>query len=337
MTEVKITGSEPAGVVSPGKNIDNLAIQSHEKYIAAGTSENTRKTYRSAARQFENWGGRLPTDSQTVLKYLIDNSERLNVRTLSLHLTAISKWHTYQGFSDPTNDRVVRKTLDGMKRIHGKPKRKAKALTLENILSMLTYLEQQDDDLKNKRDIALILICYFGAFRRSELVALKTEYLQWEAEGVVFTMPRSKTDQTGEGMTRVIPYGSGDICAVRALRCWLNTANITSGPLFRSINRWGKLGGKPLRPATVNDIVKSLGKDCGFDFVPELSSHSFRRGLSTSAARENLSFEQIKKQGGWKSDTTVRGYIDEGRQFKDNVAGFLIDELDRVRKARGTA
>jgi integrase len=337
MTEINMKGSEPAAVASTGKNIDHISFQSHEKYITAGTSENTRKTYRSAVRQFENWGGRLPTDSQTVLKYLLDNSVKLNVRTLSLHLTAISKWHTYQGFSDPTYDPVIRKTLEGMKRIHGKPRRKAKALSLENILSMLTYLEQQDEGLKTKRDIALVLTCYFGAFRRSELVAFKTEDVKWESEGVVFTMPRSKTDQTGEGMTRVIPYSLGDICAVRALRCWLTSANISSGPLFRSINRWGKVGAKSLRPATVNDIVKSLGNSCGFDFVPELSSHSFRRGLSTSAARENLSFEQIKKQGGWKSDATVWGYIDEGRQFQDNVAGHLIDLLGRVYKSRSAS
>jgi integrase len=87
---------------------------------------------------------------------------------------------------------------------------------------------------------------------------------------------------------------------------------------------------KPLNPSSVNDILKSLARECGFDFIAELSSHSFRRGLSTSAAREKVSFELIKKQGGWKSDATVWEYIEEGQQFTDNAALTLMEKMDKL-------
>lgn len=85
-----------------------------------------------------------------------------------------------------------------------------------------------------------------------------------------------------------------------------------------------------MSPGSINDLLKTIGKACNFDFVPDLSSHSLRRGLATSSARENVDFETIKKQGGWKSDATVWGYIDEGRLFTDNVTHTLIDRISEL-------
>ncbi len=65
-------------------------------------------------------------------------------------------------------------------------------------------------------------------------------------------------------------------------------------------------------------------------YVPDLSSHSFRRGLSTSAARERVDFELIKKQGGWKNDATVWEYIEEGQQFLNNVSLVLMEKMDAL-------
>lgn len=307
-----------------------LSLPRHRQYLRAATADNTRTTYRSAVRQFERWGGRLPTDREALIRYLLAHAETRNPRTLDLHLTALSQWHRYQGFADPTQDPTVRKTLNGIRRLHGKPKQKAMALRLEHLARMLRWLHQQPDSLKQRRDRALLQVGFFGAFRRSELVAIQVEDLVWEPEGLILRLPRSKTDQHGEGRDRVVPYGDGTICAVRALEAWLDAAAITAGPVFRPINRWGTVQNRALRPAAINDVLKGLGEACGFDFAAQLSSHSFRRGLSTSAARENLEFELIKKQGGWKHDAVVREYIDEGRRFADNVATALLTELDQL-------
>src|SRR5690606_14821987 len=98
----------------------NLAARTEpealHQYIQAATSDNTRKAYRSAIRQFEKWGGRLPSDRNIVVRYLLARAETLNSRTLDLHLTAIRQWHHYLGIIDPIRDPLVRKTIDGIRR-----------------------------------------------------------------------------------------------------------------------------------------------------------------------------------------------------------------------------
>lgn len=296
-------------------------------YLQAATSENTRKAYRSAIRQFEKWGGRLPTDRDTVVRYLLSRAESLNSRTLDLHLTAIGQWHHYQGITDPVHNPLVRKTMEGIRRSHGQPKRKAKALRLEHIAQMVNYLRQLPDSKKKHRDIALVLTGFFGAFRRSELTAIQVSDLMWEPEGLIIRLPRSKTDQEAMGLARALPFGAPGCCPATAIKDWMAVASVDEGPLFRPVNRWDQVQAKPLNPGAVNDLLKTLGTACQFEFVPELSSHSFRRGLSTSAARERVDFELIKKQGGWKSDATVWEYIEEGQQLSDNATVILMDKM----------
>ncbi len=298
------------------------------QYIQAATSDNTRKAYRSAIRQFEKWGGRLPSERNVIVRYLLARADSLNPRTLDLHLTAISQWHHYQGIADPVRDPLVRKTMEGIRRTHGQPKRKAKALRLEHIAQMVNWLRLLPDSKKKRRDIALVLTGFFGAFRRSELVAIQVNDLVWEPEGLIIRLPRSKTDQQATGLVRALPFAGHPVCCpATAIKKWLEIADITTGPLFRPVNRWDQVQTKHLNPGAVNDLLKTLGGACQFDFVPELSSHSFRRGLSTSAGREKVDFELIKKQGGWKSDATVWEYIEEGQQLSDNATVILMEKM----------
>jgi len=302
----------------------------HQQYLEAATSYNTRKTYRSAIRHFERWGGLLPTDKETIMRYLLEHADYLNPRTLDVRITALSQWHQYQSFNDPCQNPSVRKTLKGIRRTHGKPKQKAKALRLEDLATLLNYLNEQPNSNKKFRNLALIQIGFFGAFRRSELVNITVDDLTWEPEGIIIKLPQSKTDQDGDGLLRAIPKGNGVTCPVTALSNWLEKAKITSGSVFRPINRWDNIKNKPLNAGAINDLLKLLTKACDFDFASELSSHSFRRGLSSSAAREDVDFNLIKKQGGWKSDATVWEYIDEGRLFENNAALSLLDKIETL-------
>jgi hypothetical protein len=91
------------------------------------------------------------------VRYLLARAESLNSRTLDLHLTAISQWHHYQGVTDPVREPLVRKTMKGIRRTHGKPKRKAKALRLEHIAQMMNYLRHLPESIKKSRDTAIVL------------------------------------------------------------------------------------------------------------------------------------------------------------------------------------
>jgi len=199
---------------------------------------------------------------------------------------------------------------------------------LEAIVSKLAALGTN----KALRDSALLQLGFFGGFRRSELVRLTVEDVRWEPQGMVITLPRSKTDQLGEGIVKAIPFGDGVCCPATALRAWLAAAHIRTGPLLRTVNQWGHVGAKGLHASSINTILEACARLAALDYVPELSSHSLRRGMATSAHRAGADFQAIKRQGGWRHDGTVHGYIEEAGRFEENAAGSL---LKGKRKAAG--
>ncbi|GAA4011769.1 tyrosine-type recombinase/integrase [Actimicrobium antarcticum] len=330
LISAKPATSHPADVLLDG--IDPLSAPlitdaelaaRHRLFLAAATSDNTRRAYRSAIRHFLTWGGALPADETMVIRYLLAYAGLLNPRTLALRITALSQWHRHQGFPDTPSSLTVRKTLVGIERVHGKPKEKAKALPLEDLERIVIHLTGLDT-LTAVRDNALLQLGFFGGYRRSELVALRIAHLAWEPEGLVITLPRSKTDQQGQGIIKAIPYGDSTCCPASALRKWLAHADITAGPLFRSISKWHAVGTGAMHPGSVNTILERCARLVGLGYLPELSSHSLRRGMATSAHRAGANFQDIKRQGGWRHDGTVQGYIEEAGRFVGNAAGSLL-------------
>ena len=79
----------------------------HRAFLAAATSENTRRAYRSAIAHFQRWGGALPADEGMVIRYLLAYAQSLNARTLALRLTALSQWHIHQGYADTASTPTV--------------------------------------------------------------------------------------------------------------------------------------------------------------------------------------------------------------------------------------
>jgi integrase len=323
----------PADLLAPPRNaitpLDAELSAQHRAFLAAATADNTRRAYRSAIKHFLAWGGVLPADEPTMIRYLLAFAATLNPRTLALRLTALAQWHVHQGFADPASAPTVRKTLAGIARTNGKPRKKAKALALEDLQRIVDRLAAEAT-LKAMRDNALLQIGFFGGLRRSELVAIEIGHLGWQTEGITITLPRSKTDQTGEGIVKAIPYGDPACCPASAVRRWLDAAAIVEGPLFRPISKWGAVSDAALHEGSVNTILAQCARLAGLDYVPELSSHSLRRGMATSAYRAGASLRDIKRQGGWRHDGTVQGYIEEAGRFEDNAAGTLLRSNLRV-------
>ena len=65
-----------------------------ERYLQAGTRENTRRSYQSAVEHFEvTWGGFLPATSDSIVRYLVDYADTLSLNTLKQRLAALAQWH----------------------------------------------------------------------------------------------------------------------------------------------------------------------------------------------------------------------------------------------------
>ncbi|CAM4456388.1 MAG: Tyrosine recombinase XerC [Legionellaceae bacterium] len=296
------------------------------QYQQAATSENTRRAYQADIRHFEKWGGKLPATTEMVLRYLHAFAPHLNPRTLSRRLVAIKQWHIYQQFPDPTATPDVTKTLTGINRLHGKPAKKAKPLLPEHLIKIAGYLSQQPS-LKALRDNALLQVGFLGAFRRSELVAITVEDISWHDEGIEILIPQSKTDPTRSGQYCVIPYGNNQLCAISALKRWLEKANITQGAIFRRLYRNKMISHTAISDNVVNLILREYAKIVGIENFEALSSHSLRRGLATSASRDGVSIAAIMRQGRWKEVSTIMEYIEAAQRFDENAAGFILKKL----------
>ncbi|HWQ74249.1 MAG TPA: site-specific integrase [Syntrophomonas sp.] len=294
-----------------------------QEYIDKAKAENTLKAYRSDWADFAGWCGShslqpIPAFPETVAAYLADLAGRgYKAATIERRLISISKAHTSAGHDDVTKTALVKEVWAGIKRTIGTAQEgKAPAVTAD-IKAMVSALP---DNLLGVRDQALLLVGFAGAFRRSELVNIDVEDLEFKREGIVVTLRHSKTDQEGKGRKVGIPYGSYcDTCPVRSLQTWLEQSGITSGPVFRSINRHGNLQEGRLSDKAVALIVKRCAEAAGLD-ASQYSGHSLRAGLATSAAMNGVSERAIMNQTGHHSQAMVRRYIREGSLFNDNAA-----------------
>jgi len=309
-------------------NKTHRALQeSSNSYIHVATSDHTRQAYQSDVAHFEKLGGHLPATPETIEAYLNHCAKIFNPRTLRRRLIAIRQWHKLRELQDPTSHPGVMKTMRGIERIHGKPKRKAAAMLLQDLDQVLAYLDQEST-LLTIRDKALLLVGYFGAFRRSELVNFEWEDIQFVREGMVLQLDRSKSDQIGAGRSCAIPFGDDLRCPVRALLDWREASNVWSGKIFRRIRKGGRIQEQAITACGWYLRLKALVKSANVPNATKMSTHSLRRGSTTEAAQRGASIAALKRHGRWRSTRTVLEYIDEGRQFQDSAINTLYNFKD---------
>jgi len=279
-------------------------------YSAAAQSSATTRSYDAGIRHFKQHGGSIPATPTMVAEYLANFAEILAVSTLQHRLIAIQRAHADVGLVSPVMDSLVKRTMQGIRRTVGTKQRQVTALVKDDLLEMMVHVEQQQP-MKAARDKALLLVGFSGAFRRSELVALRYEDIIYFESGIELTIRRSKTDQESAGRTVFIPHARGSRCPVKALTNWLSQAGIVSGPLFRAVNRHDQVvGDKALSPQSVALIVKSsVRMMAGEEAAAMVAGHSLRAGYCTEAATVGLQPYQIREQTGHQSDVTLARYI----------------------------
>ncbi len=254
-----------------------------------------------------------------VAAYIAGHAAALKVSTLTRRLAAISIAHGARGLPNLAS-LLVRATMRGIRRVHGAAQRQARPLLREDLFVVLRAM---GDRLKDLRDRALLLIGFAGGLRRSELAAVDLKDIERVREGIILTIRRSKTDQDGVGRRIGIPFGRTIHCPVRALEDWLNAAWIEDGPVFRPVDRHGRVSIGRLSGEAVSLIVRERMAAAGFD-PAGYSGHSLRAGFATSATRAGVSTFKIRQQTGHASDAMLSRYVRDGELFLGNALGVLL-------------
>ncbi len=310
-------------LVPVSNSIEEFTLSEEAKqYISNSKANNTKRAYGSDWADFTaycltNKAQALPARIETVIDYLTELSHTAKVSTINRRATAISQAHQAAGFQSPTHSLPVRALLRGIRKAKGTAQHGKAALLTEDIRAMIATLP---GNMLGTRDKALLLMGFAGAFRRSEITSLIVEDLTFSRDGITVLLRRSKTDQEGEGRKVGIPYGANpDTCPVRAVEDWLQASGITTGPLFRSVNKGGRVQASRLCTNAIALIVKRIAEAAGLN-PADYGGHSLRAGLATSAAMAGVEERVIMKQTGHRSVNMVRKYIRDGSLFRENAA-----------------
>jgi site-specific recombinase XerD len=316
----------PARLAPDATELQRLTSQAR-KYIGAAKSDSTLRAYRADWHHFQQWCyakgfSALPAAPETVAFYLGETAATHRPSTLVRRLTSINKVHRAAGHAAPAlmEHLSVGETLKGIRRVHGTGQIGKRALFTDDLRTMVEALPQ---GMIGIRDRALLLVGFAGAFRRSELAALRVEDVEATKEGLLIRIGRSKTDQEGKGREAAIPYGSTpDTCPVRACRDWIEAASLEEGPLFRRIDRHDHISLRALHKDSIGSIVKRAAVRAGLD--PEAyAGHSLRAGFCTQAYVNGAREFDIMRQTGHRSLETLRKYIRGRGLFRDNAAAKL--------------
>ena len=288
-------------------------------------ANNTLRAYKSDFSDFRIFCARhgfssLPSEPKIVSLYLTHLSKTSKISTLRRRLVSISMVHKLKGHYLDTKHPIIIENFMGIRRTKGSFQKGKKPILINHLKLIINAInEQKNEDIKKLRDKSIILIGFGGGFRRTELISINYEDLEFVPEGLKITIRKSKTDQFGEGMTKALPYFTNEkYCPVISLKNWLAISKIKSGPIFRRFSKGSFLKEERLTDQSVVLLIKKYLNLAGIDNT-NFAGHSLRSGFASVAAESGADERSIMTMTGHKSTQMVRRYIREANLFKNNA------------------
>jgi|TARA_B100001971_G_scaffold206150_1_gene224541 site-specific recombinase XerD len=283
------------------------------KNLKNSKAANTLRAYQSDFKDFsafcvKNGLSSMPTEPKILSLYLTYLSATSKFSTLKRRIASISVIHKMKGYYLDTKHPLIMENLHGIKRVKGSNQIAKKPILINDLKLIINAIVQAiQPENKKIRDKAIILIGFSGGFRRSELVNIEYEDVEFVKEGVKIFIKRSKTDQSGEGMIKAIPYfNNNNYCPVISLKEWIDVLEIKSGKIF------------DISDKSVALIIKKYTSLSGLN-PNRYSGHSLRSGFATSTAESGAEERNIMVMTGHKTTQMVRRYIQEANLFKNNA------------------
>ena len=293
--------------------------------LKSSKANNTLRAYKSDFKDFGAFCAKhgfnsMPTEPKIVSLYLTHLSENSKISTLRRRLVSIGVVHKLKGHYLDTKHPVIIENLMGIKRKKGSIQTGKKPILINHLKQIINVIDEQKiEKIKKLRNKTLVLIGFGGGFRRTELISINHEDIDFVQEGVKITVRRSKTDQFGEGMIKGLPFFSNEkYCPVTNLKNWLILSKIKTGPIFRRFAKGSILTRHRLTDQSVVLIIKDCLKLAGIE-NQNFAGHSLRSGFATVAAESGADERSIMAMTGHKTTQMVRRYIREANIFKNNA------------------
>jgi len=315
-----------------GNLLRDSRLEEHARRVADAMADalapSTRRAYAGALTRFDAWCGRDGFDPRTpdaVAAYVAQlGASGRSVSTVAIVLAAVRYRALAEGSEDLTQHRGVRLTAAGVRRqLAGQPRRRAHALTTAELARIVDGIDQAT--VAGRRDAALLLLLYAGAFRRSEVAALTRRDLKLGADGLVVTVRKSKTDQEGAGQVVGIARGANPRTdPVAAVSRWLATlAPAADEPVFVPVTRTGAIvRGRAVDGRTIARVLQARAVAADLT-LPGLSGHSGRAGHITTAAATGVPLDRIARTSRHRSLSVLAEYVRPATVLGDTSSADL--------------
>ena len=293
--------------------------------LKTSKANNTLRAYKSDYKDFASFCVKhgfkpMPSDPKIISLYLTYLSKTSKISTLRRRLVSIGVVHKLKGHYLDTKHPVIIENLMSIKRVKGTKQVGKKPILINHLKQIINVInEQKIEEIVKLRNKTLILVGFGGGFRRTELISIDYEDLEFVDEGVKIALRRSKTDQFGEGMIKGLPYFSKEAyCPVTNLKNWLKISKIKTGPIFKRFAKGSALTQYRLTDQSVVLVIKDCLKLAGIE-NNNFSGHSLRSGFATVAAESGADERSIMAMTGHKTTQMVRRYIRDANIFKNNA------------------
>ncbi len=282
-------------------------------HVYGAYAPNTLRAYKADMFEFITYCDKigecaLPAAPKTVAEFLMQTvPQGIKSSTIRRKVSSISAIHRLSSLDDPTKHSEVRITQRKIYRQLGTRFNQAYPITRTLLTSLLATC---GNNLHGLRDRALLLVAYDSMRRRSELISLRVEDIEWLADdGATILLRKSKTDQHGSGKWIHLSAET-----THALRQWLLTTKINEGLIFRGVRSSGAIT-DGLCESRISRIYKALARKAGLSetLVLSISGHSMRVGGAQDLLNAGASLPQIMVKGGWAKTDTVMRYVEKSR------------------------
>jgi site-specific recombinase XerD len=154
------------------------------------------------------------------------------------------------------------------------------------------------DTLRSKRNGAMLSLLIGCGLRRAELLNLTMSSIQLREEHWVIA------DLVGKGgHIRTVPI---PLWVKQAVNAWTNSAEISTGRVFRAINKAGKIWGNGMTPKVIWEVVKYAAAQAG---IEKLAPHDLRCTCARLCHLAGGELDQIQFLLGHVSIQTTERYL----------------------------
>jgi site-specific recombinase XerD len=279
-------------------------------------AQSTHRSYSWHVEQYKRlcraMGAQEMPTAQLLAQFVVGRAQHGYARsTIELGVYAVSSWALDLGVEGLAAELVVRRAMKVAAKLAVPLVGQKLPLDRGDLRKVVSLLQQWgDEDFIGVRDRALFLVGWTGMFRSSELVGIHWEDVKVCGQGLLLFIPRSKTDQAGEGAWVFIARcGEAELCPVGALQRLQRFAvkgegGLPEGPVFTGWPR-ERHG---LRKSTVGMRLKKALQAAAVRGWKQYAAHSLRRGGATWAVNHEVAVRQVMVMGRWRSDV-VRQYL----------------------------